>query len=88
MGTICARKHGDKTYYIYQESYRVKLNREDIGKQRGSGKSKVVTLSVYLGTGEKILSAVQQKKEPLSVDARQFGLVAGKNCVCCAPMLC
>jgi transposase len=77
MGTICARKQGDKTYYLYQESYRVKLNREDIGKQRGSGKSKVVTRSVYLGTAEKILSAVQQKKEPLSVEVRQFGLVAG-----------
>jgi transposase len=77
MGTICARRQGDKTYYIYQESYRVKLNREDIGKQRGSGKSKVVTRSVYLGTAEKILSAVQQKKEPLSVDVREFGLVAG-----------
>lgn len=77
MGAICARKQGDKTYYIYQESYRVKINREDIGKQRGSGKSKVVTRSVYLGTAEKILSAVREKKEPLSVDVRQFGLVAG-----------
>ncbi len=76
MGSICARKQGDKTYYIYQESYRVKLNRENLGKQRGSGKSKVVTRSVYLGTAEKILGALQEKKEALSVVVRQFGLVA------------
>ena len=76
MGSICARKQGDKTYYIYQESYRVKLNRENLGKQRGSGKSKVVTRSLYLGTAEKILGALQEKKEALSVVVSQFGLVA------------
>ena len=76
MGSICAKKQGDRTYYIYQYSYRVKLNREDSGKERGSGKSKVITRSVYLGTAEKILGAVQEKKEPFSVVVSQFGLVA------------
>jgi hypothetical protein len=76
MGSICARKQSGKTYYAYQESYRVKLNREDDGKKRGSGKSKVVTRSVYLGSAEKILKCIQDRKEPLGVGLRQFGLVA------------
>lgn len=76
MGCICAKKQGDKTYYSYQYSYRVKLDREDAGKKRGSNKSKVITRSVYLGTAEKILSAMQEKKDPLSVVVSQFGLVA------------
>jgi transposase len=76
MGSIYAKRQGDKIYYIYKESYRVKLNRDDVGKERGSGRSKVITRSVYLGTAEKILGAVQKKKDPLSVVVSQFGLVA------------
>jgi transposase len=76
MGSICARQQGGKIYYVYQESYRVKLNREDDGKKRGSGKSKVVTRAVYLGTAEKILKSIQEKKDPLRVEVREFGLVA------------
>lgn len=76
MGSICARKQGGNTYYVYQETYRVKLNRDDAGKKRGSGKSKVVTRAIYLGTAEKILASIQQHKEPLSLSVRQFGLGA------------
>ena len=76
MGSICARKQGDRTYYVYQETYRVKINRDDLGKKRGSGRSKVVTRAVYLGSAEKILGALQEKREPLSLSTRQFGLVA------------
>ncbi len=76
MGSICARKRGDKTYYVYQQTYRVKINRDKLGKKRGSGRSKVVTRAVYLGSAEKILGSVQEKREPLSVSTRRFGLVA------------
>jgi transposase len=76
MGCICAKKQGDKTYYSYQHSYRVKLNREDSGKERGSNKSKVITRSVYLGTAEKILSAMRERMDPVSVVVSQFGVVA------------
>lgn len=76
MGSICARRQGDKTYYVYQETYRVKINRGDIGKKRGSGRSRVVTRAVYLGSAEKILGALQETREPLSLSTRQFGLVA------------
>jgi hypothetical protein len=54
----------------------VKINRDDLGKKRGSGKSKVVTHAVYLGSAEKILGLVQEKREPLSVSTRRFGLIA------------
>ena len=76
MGSICARKQGDRTYYVYQETYRVKINRDNLGKRRGSGRSKVITRAVYLGSAEKILGAMQEKREPLRLSTRQFGLVA------------
>jgi transposase len=76
MGTICAKRQGNKIYYCYQYSYRVKLEREDPDKKRGTNKSKVITRSVYLGTAEKIMSAMREKNEPLSVVVSQFGLVA------------
>ena len=59
MGTIIARKQGTKTYYVYQETFREKINQKDSGKTRGSGKSRVCTRSIYLGTAEKILESVK-----------------------------
>jgi transposase len=76
MGSICAAKDGANTYYVYRETYRVKINTEDQGKTRGSGKSVVRTRAVYLGTAEKILKLVQEKKEPLDITLREFGLVS------------
>jgi hypothetical protein len=32
---IYARKKGDKTYYVYQEAYRVKLDPSTHGKEKG-----------------------------------------------------
>ncbi|MFC1835611.1 IS1634 family transposase [Thermodesulfobacteriota bacterium] len=75
MGTISAEKKSSGTYYVYRESYRVKINPKDTGKGKGSGKSKVRTRSVYLGTAETILKSVEQNKEPLKVNTRRFGLV-------------
>jgi len=76
MGTIIARKTSGKTYYVYQESYRVKLDPLDLGKTKGSGKSAVRTRAIYLGTAEKILKAIQDRKDPVDVWTREFGLSA------------
>lgn len=76
MGIIVARKTKGKAYYVYQESYRVKLDPSDCRKTKGSGKSAVRTRSIYLGTAEKILKAVQDKKEPVDAWTREFGLSA------------
>ena len=76
MGSICARKRGDKTYYVYQEAYRVKLDPSSQGKRKGSGKSAVRTKATYLGTAESIVKRLSETREPLAVSSRQFGLVA------------
>ena len=75
MGAITPRKEGNKTYYVYQETYREKINPKDSGKTRGSGKSKVCTRATYLGSAEKILKCVKEKIKPLEVRVRHFGLI-------------
>jgi len=76
MGAIMKRTRGNSSHYVYQESYRVKVNRADRGKTRGTGKSKVCTRAIYLGTAENIVEGLNKNKEPMSVVARRFGLVA------------
>lgn len=76
MGTIYARKRNGTAYYVYQEAYRVKIDPLHSGKTKGSGKSTVRTKVTYLGTAEKILNALHEKKEPVGVYTREFGLVA------------
>lgn len=76
LGAIYARKKGDKTYYMYQEAYRVKLDPSTHGKEKGSGKSAVRTRATYLGTAESILERLEHNKVPLSVISQPFGLVA------------
>jgi transposase len=76
MGTIISRKQGKNTYYFYHETYRQKISPTDSGKTRGSGKSKVYSRTIYLGTAEKILTSVQEKRTPMSVKTRHFGLIA------------
>ena len=76
MGTIITRKQGNKTYYLYHETYREKINKKDCGKVCGSGKSKVRCRSTYLGSAETILKTIKGKKSPVKVSARNFGLVA------------
>ena len=76
MGAIYARKRGDKTYYVYQEAYRVKLDPSTCGKEKGSGKSAVRTRATYLGTAESIVERLQKTSAPVSVSSRPFGLVA------------
>ncbi len=76
LGTITKRKEGQNTYYVYQERYRVKIDPKHTGKIKGSGKSKVKTRAVYLGTAEKIFQRLQQDREPISIKTRHFGLIA------------
>ena len=76
MGSIYARKRNGTTYYVYQEARRVKVDPLRSGKTKGSGKSTVRTKVTYLGTAEKILNALQEKREPVGVSIREFGLVA------------
>lgn len=76
MGTICAERKGNNVYYVYRESFRQKVDPGAEGKVRGSGRSQVRTRAVYLGTAEKIVRALEQTQEPVSVRLRRFGLVA------------
>lgn len=76
MGTIALRKQGSRSYYVYQETYRQKLNPSDSGKARGSGRSQVRTRAIYLGSAESILQCVQSTRKPLTVTVRHFGLLA------------
>jgi transposase len=76
MGAITKRKEGNNTYYVYQETYRVKIDPKHSGKTKGSGKSKVKTRAIYLGAADKIFQGLQQKREPISIKTRHFGLIA------------
>ena len=75
MGTIAKRTSGKNTYYVYQESFRVKIEGSDSGNKRGSGKSKVCSKTVYLGSAEKILSLFQKSEDPVTAMVRSFGLI-------------
>ena len=70
------RKQNNNTYYLYQATYREKINKKDFGKIRGSGKSKVCTRSTYLGSAETILQCIKENRSPAKVNTRGFGLVA------------
>jgi hypothetical protein len=75
MGTIITRKQGNNTYYLYQETYRKKINKKDFGKSRGSGKSKVHIRSTYLGSAETILKRIKGNRSPIKVNTRNFGMI-------------
>lgn len=72
-GRIVPDKKNGQTYYSYVRTYRVKVNPESTGKTRGSGKSKVVTESHYLGTAEAILEKLQSESAS-KIDIKAFGL--------------
>jgi transposase len=76
MATIIKTNQGKKTYYYYHETYREKINKKCSGKNRGSGKSKVCTRNIYLGSAEQVLKCIKEKRKPLTVKVRQFGLIA------------
>jgi len=76
MGFIAKRTKGKNTYYLYQESYREKINQKHEGKKPGSGKSRVCSRTQYLGSAEHILACVKNKRKPYTVKVRSFGLIA------------
>ena len=64
------------TYYYAQRSCREKLDPAARGKTKGSGKSRVRSEMVYLGSAEQIVAALTQTRSPLEVRHREFGMVA------------
>lgn len=64
-----------KVYYYAQRSYREKVRPQDKEKTRGSGKSRVRSETIYLGSAESIVRRLQQTRRPLEVRHRQFGFV-------------
>jgi hypothetical protein len=76
MATIIHKKQGKKTYYYYQETYRVKINKNHSGKKPGSGKSRVCTRRIYLGPAEHIMKSIKEKRKPISLEIHNFGLIA------------
>jgi len=63
------------TYYYLQYTYREKINPNDSGKTKGSGKSKVKTKSIYLGSATAIKKKLLTLKEPIEIRYKEFGLV-------------
>ncbi|MEA1981671.1 MAG: hypothetical protein U9N54_11970, partial [candidate division Zixibacteria bacterium] len=64
-----------KTYYYLQSTYREKINPNDTGKNKGSGKSKVRTKNIYLGSASSIKKKLSTLKEPIQIRHKEFGLV-------------
>lgn len=72
---IYPKKINGKVYYYLQTTYREKINPKDTGKSKGSGKSKVKTKSIYLGTAESIMKKLFTHKEPVEIINQEMGLV-------------
>jgi transposase len=64
-----------KVYYYLQKSYRVKVDSEAEGKSKGTGKSKVVSQTIYLGSAESIKNRLLNIREPIEIKNRHFGFV-------------
>jgi len=76
-GNIFKKKIKGHTYYYYQESRREKIASSSEGKKGpGSGRSRVRTRSVYLGTAEQIYKRMRSAPEPVEAAHRDFGFVA------------
>ena len=74
MAKIVAKRRGQETYYYYHAGHRVKVSPSDRGgKGPGSGRSRVVSEDVYLGTADAVLKAIREG--PKTVAPRAFGLV-------------
>ena len=64
-------------YYYAQRSVRVKIDsKAGGGKAKGSGKSRVRTETIYLGTAEAIVKKIKETRKPLEARHREFGFVA------------
>ena len=67
---------GGHVYYYAQRSWREKVASDIPAKTRGSGKSRVRSETFYLGTADSIVERLQQTRQPLEVQHREFGFVA------------
>jgi hypothetical protein len=75
-GTIKKKVKNKKVYYYYHETYREKIDKKASGKIKGTGKSKVVTITKYLGTAKDIFKKYNNFQEPVSVIHKSFGVIA------------
>jgi len=73
---IYSREIRGKSYYYAQRSWREKIDPGHQGKTKGSGKSRVRSDTVYLGSAESIVERLQTARRPVSVRHREFGFVA------------
>lgn len=74
MERIVEHRRGKKIYYYYSNTYRVKLDKNQTGKTKGSGKSKLVNEQVYLGSAKDVLEMFKEQTEPKTVQTKSFGL--------------
>ena len=63
-----------KTYFFASRTYRVKLDKDSVGKTKGTGKSKVVSEKIYLGTAQAIVDKFLNLPKPQKVKSKEFGL--------------
>lgn len=76
-GRIYPRTINGNIYYYLQRSWREKINPSSQGKTRGSGKSRVRSETIYLGSAESILHQLKGNHlKPLELRHRSFGFVA------------
>jgi hypothetical protein len=73
---IYAKKIKGNLYYYLQRTWREKLESSENGKIKGSGKSRVRTESIYLGTAQSILEKLKKAVTPQEVHHLDFGFVA------------
>jgi transposase len=73
---IYSRKLRGHVYFYAQRTFREKIDPGAHGKTKGSGKSRVRTEIIYLGTAEHIVEALTSARKPLEVRHRAFGFVA------------
>lgn len=76
-GSLVEKIRGKRRYYYYSRSYRVKINPQTKGKTKGSGKSKVITDQVYMGTAESVMEKIchyVDHPKPLEIQKKKFGL--------------
>ena len=73
---IYPRTVNGKTHYYLQRSWREKLDPQATGKTRGSGKSRVRTEKIYLGSAGAILKKLKDNpRQVLEARHRSFGFV-------------
>ena len=75
-GNIVKKIIKGKTYHYYQETWREKIDTGEIGKTRGTGKSRVRSKSYYLGTAQQIFDKMRGPRQPDEATHRAFGFEA------------